>query len=352
MMPEIKKYASEVVESALLEAVEKYGADGLVLCIDAGWSSRRQARECSIYCCVGNKIVARAHVQKMADCEALNAAADRTYVGASQGMEVEGSDIIMQALSARGVKVGGLVHDQDTRDMDVVRKYYPDAREYLDPGHVGKNIKKKVAALKIGQGEHVGRLYFWAKKKAKGDKEVFASLWAGIFKHIQGDHTLCTAGCKKETKPPNKPWSADKLAKVTKYFQNVRTLIPKIIHPYHTNTNESLNNVRTKFVPKRLNCPLTFGTRADMVCLDYNVGPSWKIELYRRMGLSVGPELKRYVRKLERQLAKDKVRKLKDAFKIKRAGYKRRRSNIETKKATTESGVVGEYNSKGTRDYL
>ena len=132
----------------------------------------------------------------------------------------------------------------------MVRGYFPNAKDYLDPGHVAKNLKKNIATLKIGMGEHVCRLYFWAKANSNNDYEVFRSLWRGVYGHVQvfllystdiyviynihqGDHTLCTDMCDKSRLPPKKPINPDKLKKMKGYIDKVYNLAPRIIHRYH-----------------------------------------------------------------------------------------------------------------------
>ena len=114
-----------MADEACATVVEQAKSDieGSILCVDGGWSSRRQARECSVYACWGIYIIARAHVMKLFTNEKVNTLVRRDYVGSSQGMEVEGSDRIMRYLKNNGVVVSGLVHDEDTKDMEVFYIY-------------------------------------------------------------------------------------------------------------------------------------------------------------------------------------------------------------------------------------
>ena len=76
-----------------------------------------------------------------------------------------------------------------------------------------------------------------------------------------------------------------------------------------------------------------------MVVLDMNVGPSWKLEVYKRLGLEVGESATNSARKQSRSYIRA------------RAGYKRKRSNAAKEVTRTAQGVAGVYNSKSTRAY-
>lgn len=60
--PHITALADKAVQDVV--SVAKEQENGVVLCCDGGWSSRRQARECSVYATYGRKIIGRCHVMK------------------------------------------------------------------------------------------------------------------------------------------------------------------------------------------------------------------------------------------------------------------------------------------------
>ena len=107
--------------------------------------------------------------------------------------------------------------------------------------------------------------------------------------------------------------------------------------------NESINNMRTKFIPKRINCWKTYRARADMVVLEKNVGATWRVRLCQKLGLEVSTRAHLLCERIDTKNAKAKIRKESNTYKKARAGHKRKRSGKEKKIHTTVAGVAGIY---------
>ena len=161
---------------------------------------------------------------------------------------------------------------------------------------------------------------------------------------------LARAGCKKRRRPPKKPYPKDKLAKFKKYVDNVYNLAPRIIHNWHTNVNESMNNIRTKFVSKRHNCAATYATRADMALLQKNEGEEvWRVAIFNSLQIPVSSYTALRVQRELKAAKRDAKRKADPKYIKGRLKMKQKRSGKEPQHVTA-SGVVGTYTTSSSKD--
>lgn len=97
------------------------------------------------------------------------------------------------------------------------------------------------------------------------------------------------------------------------------------------NAVESINNSIATNVPKRLDFPRSYSTRADAGILNHDIGPTWKAEAMEELGHQVSQATKISLEKKEKERQKDLKRKKSPEYK------KSRRKNKKAKKERNKS---------------
>ena len=124
--------------------------------LDFRWSQRRNALNGTLTVrTFGGFLLGRTHINRTVSDKGTTDT--RSFVGAAKNMEGAAVKKFLEYISLdyidHRINISGFVHDQDGCTAKLIREIFPTSTEYLDIGHVAKNLKKKVAKQVPGYGE-------------------------------------------------------------------------------------------------------------------------------------------------------------------------------------------------------
>ncbi|MGH9975293.1 MAG: hypothetical protein ACRD8Z_05585, partial [Nitrososphaeraceae archaeon] len=339
--PQFQKYGDKLhdVVQNLLHPILKQNRDKLryqvsnILMIDGRWSSRGwNANECtvSVFNAVSKELLYVDHILRKLNHNDKHG----NYIGASSAMEGFSLERICQHFKSENLSIDMIVHDHDAESLKIIQKYFPEAGEYFDVAHKGKNLKKKIIKLKksfpslTGFGDRVLKSFMWCLRNCCGDVTEFKILMTNQYNHFCDiDHTTCQHASEYIPK-----WSfitdEDTRIVLWKEYKEVIDKADKYVKRFGTNIAESFNNVISKYCNKRLNFHPSYCLRANLAAFQY-VMPHYKYEIFKNLGLKISNKLKKKifeeVVKKEKQHNKRQMPEYIEKTKINR--YKKRKRN-------------------------
>ncbi len=176
----------------------------LGILMDFRWSQRRNALNGTLTVrSFGRVIIDRVNVMRQISNTDSNVA--RSYIGHAKTMEGHAVQTFLERVKKRNdektckvkINIVAFAHDQDgcTRNLKV--KFFPSAREFLDPGHAAKNVKKRVIRSAKGYGEKACVAFLKCIKTFPNTMDRKYAMRAYPF-HWVGDHRFCIGkGCVK-----------------------------------------------------------------------------------------------------------------------------------------------------------
>ena len=265
----------------------------LDVAMDCRWSSRGfNAEEATVTCCcpATGKVLFHAHLMREQKSKPLT---KRDYVGSSKGMEGEGVSRVCKMVMDAGYVIRSMSHDNDASSMAQVTAVFPDVIEMLDVGHASKNVCKKVKLLGKefkelgGFGEKVKRRFQTLAYGAKGDVSYFVLGLDRSVKHWCGDHLDCDHGAlNNRAYQPLDPNGLG-VAALVDLFSSLKDQVKKFVSGSSSNICEAVNNEITGYAAKKYNFFYSYDIRANLAILVHNEGPKIKLEILRRLGLSI-----------------------------------------------------------------
>lgn len=315
-----------------------------VIMIDGRWSSRGwNANECtvSVFNAVTKELLHVEHVLRKLGHNDKHG----NYIGASSSMEGFAVAKICQLFIAEQLPVDMVVHDHDGETLKIIQKYYPEAGEYFDVAHKGKNLKKKIIKLKkdypalAGFGDRVLRSFMWCLQNCAGDNLHFARLMTNQYNHFCDiDHKYCT---HEVNYAPKWHFITDIETREALWNEYNAIIInaDKYIKRFGTNAAESFNNIISKYCNKRLNFHSSYRLRANMAALQY-VTPDYKYQVFKKLGLKIS-------NKLTTKLFNEIVKKEKQTLTRQNPQYIEKTKINRYKKRKRNANKEGQHKYKG-----
>ncbi|EFC35463.1 predicted protein [Naegleria gruberi] len=308
----------------------------LYISIDGRWSKARNANECTV-----------AAIESCFDLivQRYNTIRDRisregNFKGASKCAEGNGVDHIMdwivnQIFDLFGEKfyfeVRSFAHDHDGSTRNIIHEHFPNAQEYLDVNHKGKNIAKHVAGIAKGWGTVVSVAFKVAVTVADNNTNILKTILNAYVDHWCGNHDKCYGDGCKSSKPKIDPNNTELIEKLKKVFTELAESADSYKKSAHTQSNESLNNSMCKFVSKRYDFSKSYSGRVDLAVLFHTHGHKSFITLMKQLNVPLS-EYSMY--KLSKKDAKGlwhRERKLSVEYKGKRKANKENHKKLHKK---------------------
>ena len=151
-------------------------------------------------------------------------------------MESRGTEEILKKLVERGIIISKYVHDADSCTSLLMRKYYPNAIEYIDRLHKQRSIKRRMYAQEdktLKKKDWVERilkftsimLFIYCNDIEKKKKHLEIKL-----KHWKNDHSICE---NKDCKIQYSSLSSSQLETLRSILQSTITEHNKLNHSLH-----------------------------------------------------------------------------------------------------------------------
>ncbi len=166
--------------------------------VDFRWSQRRNALNGTLTVrTFGNVLLGRVNVMRTvsnSDSERRN------FVGAAKNMEGAGISSFLDEIVEHNnnniikIIIAAFVHDQDGCTTTLIKRKFPEAKEFYDVGHAAKNLKKRVTKAVKGLGEKSCAAFLKCIKGFPRIDERVVALRAYPH-HLTGDHRFCFGGC-------------------------------------------------------------------------------------------------------------------------------------------------------------
>ncbi len=317
-----------------------------IIMIDGRWSSRGwNANECtvSVFNAVTKELLYVEHVlRKLGSSDKYG-----KYIGASSAMEGHAIEIICKKFVEEDVSIDMVVHDHDGETMKIINKYYPDAGEYFDVAHKGKNLKKKIIKMKkdfpelAGFGDRVLRSFIWCLKNCYGDASQFQILMRNQYNHFCDiSHEECS-----HDKQYHPKWTyitdEDTRSALWSEYSDIMGKADKYVKRFGTNAAESFNGLISKFCNKRLNLHNSYTLRANIAALQY-VKPDYRYAVMKALNVEISNNLKEAI-------FEDVVKKEKQHNIRQKEEYKEKTKVNRSKKRKRNVNTSNQYEYKGRK---
>ncbi|KAJ6237044.1 hypothetical protein M0813_03451 [Anaeramoeba flamelloides] len=230
----------------LKENRSKMDLKNLTICIDAGWSSRRNANECC-FIVIDNK------TKLLFDLIVITR---DNYSGASGNMEAEAARFFCNKYK-KGINLIGVVKDGDTKLAKIFEATWKSVKILKDLNHLLKNLREKI------QKEST----FTCVKKIK----VSMTQWIRSKSEIEEEKSF-------QLSP--------QLIELSNLIDELSDRSEVFFTAGSTNKNESFMNSRTKFIEKRINAVKQWEMRCQFSALNREL-PEWKTILMDTLGFKI-----------------------------------------------------------------
>ena len=273
--------------------------DNTVVAFDGSWSHRRNAGFCFVsmidttrkkvidFVCVTN-------VKNFPHC--------LYYSGPSVNMELEGLKILLERLKTNK-KIIGYCHDNDSKARKLITGMNLGWKESVDNNHMSKSFDRifkmhafikprgrKRAIRLLGEDLH-DHLYSWFRQLVHMDTlnpDKKKELWVLSVDHICGNHEHCLHDADQECWLWEDAHDEEKTTALLNFLNDATYLFDWCQTVHSTQLNESLNAIKAHFADKNLRWQSSWVGRVACAVCQLNEAHSWKLALYRRLGL---PEL-------------------------------------------------------------
>ncbi|EFC48732.1 predicted protein [Naegleria gruberi] len=331
----------------------------LDISVDARYSSRRNAHECTliVFETKFKKIIERSHVIKKRTLKkrsiALKGCLD-IFVGASKLMEPEACKMAITSLQHKSFpltghgllhfKINSYVHDKDSTVSTIIKKLEPTAEEKLDPNHVVRNVRKeakeripRVAVIVVESFRKCIKMTS-SLSDSEAEKKLKKLLTAYPY-HLQNDHSKCDEGCPGTTKS-QKLITKEEAIIVQEIFDKRIKYCHKFCNSeYNSQTNESLHSTICHTTPKTLDFSHNYCGRADLAIGQRLMGKFCQLRKIQKFTEAPFIMSKIDARKLDAKYEQDKIRKQSKTYKVRRVEL--RKANKETKPPPPSKGMIG-----------
>ena len=267
-------------------------------------------------------------------------------------MEGSACQKVAKMFKDEGIRVDEVVHDCDSSSINKFRSMFEDVVEQHDINHTVKNLRKKIKKFAKQFDRLRSNAEDWAYKMGKvlsnaikncGKKpETFNQLIDNSFLHYRGNHKYCKHDQNKE----HEILLLEELEAFKLVFEDYKEDPTKLFSGYTTNHNESLNNIITKYAPKRINFAKNYGWRADLAMLEISKGPAVKLEILEELGLKVSNWTREKVQQRASTRQKRKVQRATEVAKKQRVQRKNKKKQRTAKVADTNNTYKGETGGK------
>ena len=256
---------------------------------DFRWAKRRHAKQ-------GTGTLIDVHTKKIV----MIANPSYKEAGNSQAMELFAATMIFKYLHSLKIPIEGVVHDKCMSAFNRIKHFYPNVIEYLDVGHRGQALKKRIQGLTSqcselkGMCNKVKKHFYEAIKNSKTDVEEFCAIFLNGINHWMDMHDspYCKHTIDLTVKKSKKPLSENAAEKLKPIMQEFANEAIQYIKGYNTCENESFNNLITYYAPKGIYWGNKYDMLVGLAVLHHNEGEKFRVNLLSTIMSAAGsPQL-------------------------------------------------------------
>jgi hypothetical protein len=207
--------------------------------------------------------------------------------GSSNGMEVRGLTRLIDRWKTNE-KVGGIVHDNDSKATAAIAAAEWNVTQWYDPNHVLKQFARRWKSCQTGKLRgFYAKLLMWFRHLLRSDYSIDKKkeYWLNTLEHFQGHHE----GCPREH--PASGRGGRKLRITTDeqrhqmraFLAETVELLARCLTGVHTNFNESCNALKVHYGDKNTSWKGSWSARMMCAMMQVNTpdDTNWRIELAR-----------------------------------------------------------------------
>ena len=243
-------------EEILDKNLTNLSGKSIIVSIDTRWSARGYtANESTTSFFIFNELQQNYTLLYTFSC--MKRGIYNNYRGSSKNMESFGTEEILKILIEKNIKISVFIHDADACTTLIVRKYYPESKEYIDKLHKQRSVRRRLYDLEektlkkrdwIERALKCSSLMLYKFQNSVESKKIHLNTKVN---HWQNNHEQCDL--KEECKISYIPLHIDQTHLLRTILNSIVTDHDKLSHSYHTNSNESFNSSLLSFCPKNIN---------------------------------------------------------------------------------------------------